>query len=40
LDPLFNKKNAGAVIPVHMGGTYGQPTYGFSLTPHPSTQNR
>jgi hypothetical protein len=30
---LFKKRDAGAVVPVWIGGTYSQPTYGTSLHP-------
>jgi hypothetical protein len=29
LDPFFAKKNAGAVIPIHIGGTSDHPTFGL-----------
>lgn len=29
LDPFFEKKNAGAVIPIHIGGTSDHPTFGL-----------
>ena len=29
LDPFFEKKNAGAVIPIHIGGTAESPSYGL-----------
>jgi hypothetical protein len=32
LDPFFKKKNAGAVLPVKITGTYSHPTFGVSLT--------
>jgi AsmA-like C-terminal region len=32
LDPFFKKKNAGAVLPVKIMGTYSHPTFGVSLT--------
>lgn len=32
LDPLFRKKRAGAVVPVRIGGTYSNPSYGLALT--------
>lgn len=32
LDPFFKKKNAGAVIPVEMVGTYDQPHFGIDLS--------
>jgi hypothetical protein len=31
LDPLFKRKNAGAVVPVEMTGTYHDPHFGVSL---------
>ncbi|HVB07712.1 MAG TPA: AsmA-like C-terminal region-containing protein [Candidatus Acidoferrales bacterium] len=31
LDPLFKKKNTGAVIPVYMSGTYDHPRFGVNL---------
>ncbi len=40
LDPLFKKKDAGAVIPVHIGGNYTQPSYGFSLKPQKGSTAR
>lgn len=39
LDPIFKRKNAGAVIPVEMVGTYEQPHFGIDLAArhdHPS----
>jgi len=33
LDPLFKKKQAGAVVPVEMTGTYHNPHFGVSLQP-------
>jgi hypothetical protein len=30
VDPLFKKKNAGAVIPIHIGGTSKSPRFGLS----------
>jgi hypothetical protein len=33
LDPFFKKKNAGAVIGIHINGTYQHPQYGVSLSP-------
>lgn len=39
-DPLFKKKNAGAVIPIEMAGTYDHPHFGIDLAAkharHPS----
>lgn len=39
-DPLFKKKNAGAVIPIEMVGTYDHPHFGIDLAAkhahHPS----
>jgi AsmA-like C-terminal region len=32
LDPFFKKKNAGAVLPVKITGSYPHPTFGVSLT--------
>lgn len=32
VDPFFKKKKAGAVVPIHIGGTYSQPSYGLSMT--------
>ncbi|HEY8716043.1 MAG TPA: AsmA-like C-terminal region-containing protein [Candidatus Acidoferrum sp.] len=32
LDPFFKRKNAGAVVPVEMSGTYDDPHFGFSIT--------
>ena len=29
LDPFFEKKNAGAVIPIHIGGTADAPSFGL-----------
>jgi hypothetical protein len=29
LDPFFEKKKAGAVIPIHIGGTPDHPSYGL-----------
>ncbi len=34
VDPLFKRKNAGAVLPVRLTGTYSHPSFGVSLT-HP-----
>lgn len=31
LDPVFKKQHAGAVIPIHIGGTRQQPSFGLSL---------
>ncbi len=33
LDPLFHKNNAGAVIPIHIGGTRADPSFGLDLRP-------
>src|SRR5487761_115966 len=35
LDPLFKKKDTGAVIPVYMSGTYDRPRFGISLLKTP-----
>lgn len=32
LDPFYKKKNAGAIVPVSITGTYSQPSYGIALT--------
>jgi hypothetical protein len=31
LDPLFEKKPAGGVVPVGIGETYSNPSYGLAL---------
>jgi hypothetical protein len=31
VDPFFHKKNAGAVIPFHIGGTREKPDFGLDL---------
>jgi len=33
LDPIFEKKNAGAVLPIHIDGTRGQPSFGLDMKP-------
>lgn len=40
LNSLFKKHHEGAVIPIHLGGTYAQPSYGFSLTPEKTRAMR
>lgn len=32
LDPFFKKEHAGAVLPIHVGGTYSHPSFRVSLT--------
>jgi len=34
VDPFFKnkKRNAGAVVPIHIGGTYSHPSYGLDIT--------
>jgi hypothetical protein len=34
LDPFFKKGNAGAVLPIHVTGTYSHPSFHVSLTGH------
>ena len=31
VDPVFRKKNAGAVVPIRVGGTRQQPTFGLDV---------
>jgi hypothetical protein len=31
LDPIFHKKRAGTVIPIHIGGTRGNPSFGLDF---------
>ena len=33
LDPIFEKKKAGAVLPIHIAGTRDQPSFGLDLKP-------
>jgi hypothetical protein len=34
LDPFFRKGNAGAVVPIHVAGTYPHPSFKISLKDH------
>ena len=33
VEPFFKKKNAGEIIPIRIGGTFGHPSYGLDVTP-------
>ena len=33
VEPLLKKKNAGEIVPIKIGGTYGHPSYGLDLAP-------
>lgn len=33
VEPFFKKKNAGEIIPIRIGGTFGQPSYGLDVAP-------
>lgn len=33
VEPLLKKKNAGEIVPIKIGGTFSQPTYGLDLVP-------
>jgi hypothetical protein len=37
LDPFFKKKNAGTVLPIHIGGTRDHPIFGLDLKRHSSS---
>jgi hypothetical protein len=33
VEPLLKKKNAGEIVPIKVGGTFSQPSYGLDVTP-------
>lgn len=33
VEPFLKKKNAGEIVPIKIGGTFGHPTYGLDLSP-------
>ncbi len=33
VEPVLKKKNAGEIVPIKIGGTFGHPTYGLDLIP-------
>ncbi len=33
VEPFLKKKNAGDIVPIKIGGTFGRPSYGLDLTP-------
>jgi hypothetical protein len=33
LEPLLKKKNAGEIVPIRIGGSFGHPSYGVDVIP-------
>jgi hypothetical protein len=33
VEPFFQKKNAGEIVPIKIGGTFSHPSYGLDVTP-------